>query len=57
MGTADTHALRADADRRHAVDTAGRLLSKYAEADYAARAAGLAYKVEHGIPVYGSDRQ
>ena len=57
MWTADNDEKRADGDRRRADDTAGRLLSRYAQADYAARAAGLAYKVDHRIPVYGSDRQ
>ncbi len=57
MWTADNEEKRATGDRNNSVDTAGRLLSKYAATDYAARGAGLVYKVQHAIPVYGSDRQ
>ncbi len=57
MWTADNDEKRAAGDRRNAVATANHLLEKYAAADYAARAAGLTYKVDHSIPIYGSDRE
>ena len=57
MWTADNDEKRATGDRNHSVDTAQHLLTKYATTDYAARGAGLVYKVQHAIPVYGSDRQ
>jgi hypothetical protein len=57
MWSADNDDKRAADDRKHSIDTAGHLLTKYETADYAARGAGLIYKVEHSIPVYGSDRQ
>lgn len=57
MWTADNDTKRATDDRNHAVDVAQHLLSKYGTTDYAARGAGLVYKVQHAIPVYGSDRQ
>ncbi len=57
MWGADNDGKRADDDRRHSVDTAQHLLTKYGSTDYAARGAGLVYKVEHAIPIYGSDRE
>ena len=39
-----------------AKDLAGRAQAKYADSDYAARAAGLVYKMEQQIPIYGNDR-
>jgi hypothetical protein len=33
------------------------LETKYAESEYGARAAGLIYKMEQQIPIYGSDRE
>jgi outer membrane protein assembly factor BamD (BamD/ComL family) len=55
MWTADDQGKKADEDRGHAKDIAGRLQTKYPDSDYAARAAGLVYKLEQGIPIYGSD--
>ncbi len=57
MWAADNNDHRAADDRRHAEEIAGQLQAKYGTADYAARGAGLSYKVQHGIPVYGNDRQ
>ena len=57
MWTADGNRDRAKEDRGHATDMAGRLASKYPESVYAARAADLVYKMQSGIPVYGSDRE
>jgi hypothetical protein len=57
MFTADGNGDRAKEDRGHATDLAGRLEQKYPDSVYAARAADLVYKVQSGIPVYGSDRE
>jgi len=43
--------------RSRAKDLAGRLQTKYPQTDYAPRAAGLVYKLEQGIPIYGVDRE
>ncbi|HEX5234012.1 MAG TPA: hypothetical protein VFW25_01645 [Silvibacterium sp.] len=57
MWTADGNSDRAKDDRGHATDLAGRLEGKYLDSVYAARAADLVYKMQSGIPVYGSDRE
>jgi hypothetical protein len=57
MWTADGNADRAKDDRKDAVDLAGRLEAKYPQSVYAARAANLVYKIQTGIPVYGSARE
>jgi hypothetical protein len=55
---------QADNDDKHATEARGRakglaaqLEAKYSDTDYAARAAGLIYKMEQQIPIYGSDRE
>jgi hypothetical protein len=55
--TADGSGDRAKEDRGHATDMAGRIQAKYPDSVYAARAADLVYKMQSGIPVYGSDRE
>ncbi len=57
MWTADGNSKRAEEDRAHANDIAGRLQAKYSQSEYAARAASLIYKVQQGIAIYGSDRE
>ena len=57
MWAADGNDGHAKEDRGHATDLAGRLEAKYTESVYAARAADLVYKMQSGIPVYGSDRE
>ncbi|HEX4067541.1 MAG TPA: hypothetical protein VHZ09_16095 [Acidobacteriaceae bacterium] len=57
MWTADGNDGRAKEDRGHAADLAGRLETKYPESEYASRAADLVYKMQSGIPVYGSARE
>ena len=37
--------------------SAERVESKYSQSEYAARAAGLVYKMEQAIPIYGGDRE
>jgi outer membrane protein assembly factor BamD (BamD/ComL family) len=57
MYSADNEEKKSDAARSHAKDLAERLQTKYPQTDYAARAAGLVYKLEQGIPIYGVDRE
>jgi len=56
MWAADGNGKKADEDRGHARAIVQRLQEKYSQSEYAARGAGLIYKVEQGIPIYGSDR-
>ncbi|HZD47122.1 MAG TPA: hypothetical protein VE178_00130 [Silvibacterium sp.] len=57
MWTADNNDHKAQEDRTRAADIAGQLQSKYPQSEYAARSASLIYKVQQGIPIYGSDRE
>jgi hypothetical protein len=57
MWVADGEEKKAAQDRSAATDLAGRLQAKYPQSDYAARGAGLVYKVQQSIPIYGSDRE
>lgn len=57
MYASDNEDKKADDARAHAKDLAARLESKYPQSDYSARAAGLIYKLEQGIPIYGIDRE
>ena len=57
MYAADNDDRKSEGARSHARDLAGRLQSKYPQSDYSARAAGLVYKLEQGIPIYGIDRE
>ncbi len=57
MYSADNEDKKSDEARGHAKELAARLQSKYPQTDYAPRAAGLVYKLEQGIPIYGVDRE
>jgi outer membrane protein assembly factor BamD (BamD/ComL family) len=57
MWQADGNGKRADEDRGHAKGIFVRLQQKYPQSAYTARAASLIYKVDQGIPVYGSSRE
>src|SRR5271170_1098929 len=57
MYSADNEDKKSDEARAHAKNLAARLQSKYPQTDYAPRAAGLVYKLEQTIPIYGSDRE
>jgi hypothetical protein len=48
---------KAEAAKAKAIALAGQLESRFAQSDYAARAAGLVYRLEQSIPIYGSDRE
>jgi hypothetical protein len=56
MYQADNDDKKSGEARARAKDLAGRVETKYSDNDYAARAAGLVYKMEQQIPIYGSDR-
>ena len=55
MYQADNDERKSNDARARAKDLAGRAQAKYADSDYAARAAGLVYKMEQQIPIYGSE--
>jgi hypothetical protein len=55
MYQADNEEKKSGEARAHAKDLAGRVQTKYSDSDYAARAAGLVYKMEQQIPIYGSE--
>jgi hypothetical protein len=57
MWQADGNRKRADEDRGHAHAIYDRLQQKYPDSSFTARAASLVYKVDQGIPVYGSSRE
>ncbi len=57
MWVADGQEKKAHEDRKFAQELAGRLTAKYPQTDWAARGAGLVYKVQQQIAVYGSDRE
>jgi outer membrane protein assembly factor BamD (BamD/ComL family) len=48
---------KADAAKDRAIGIAGTLESKYPQSDYSARVAGLIYKLQASIPIYGTDRE
>jgi len=57
MFQADNDQKKADEARGRAKALAGQVESKYSDSDYGARAAGLVYKMEQQIPIYGSERE
>jgi hypothetical protein len=57
MYSADNDDKKAEQARARAKDLATRLIAKYPQSDYSARASGLIYKLEQGIPIYGADRE
>ncbi len=57
MWVADGQDKKATEDRGHAQELAARLTTKYPQSDWAARGAGLIYKVQQQIAIYGSDRE
>jgi hypothetical protein len=57
MYSADNEDKKSGEARDHAKQLAARLEAKYPQTDYAPRAAGLVYKLEQGIPIYGVDRE
>jgi len=55
MYQADNEEKKCGDARARAKDLAARVQAKYSDSDYAARAAGLVYKMEQQIPIYGSE--
>jgi len=53
----DEDKKKADQAAKNCAAIADQLRQKYPKSDYAARAASLAFRVQQGIPVYGSDRE
>ena len=56
MYTVEENRKKADAAAAHTQALAQQLKAKYAQSDYAARAAAIAYKVQQGIAIFGNDR-
>ena len=56
MFQADDNKKRSEAAGASTQALAKELQQKYPQSDFAARGASLAYRVQQGIPVYGSDR-
>lgn len=57
MWAADGNGKRADEDRGHAHAIFDRMQQKYPDSSYTARAASLIYKIDQGVPIYGSSRE
>ena len=57
MFNADNSDKKADGAKTRAHELAGRLKDKFAQSDFASRAAALVFKLDQSIPVYGIDRQ
>lgn len=56
MYNVDENKKRADDAAKNCQSIADQLRQKYPQSDFAARAASIAFRVQQGIPVYGSDR-
>jgi hypothetical protein len=57
MYAADGNDNKSNAAHSRARELAARLQGKFPQTDFAARAAALVFKLDEGIPVYGSDRE
>jgi hypothetical protein len=57
MYSADGSDNKSNSAKTHAHELAAKLKDRFAQTDYAARAAALVYKLDEGIPVYGIDRE
>jgi outer membrane protein assembly factor BamD (BamD/ComL family) len=57
MWSEDNNQKRADQDRNFARGVLTRMEQKYPESPFTARTAAMIYKVDQGIPIYGSSRQ
>jgi hypothetical protein len=54
MYKADNRQKKSEGARDYARELAARLRTRYSSSDFAARATSLVYKLEQGIPVYGT---
>jgi hypothetical protein len=57
MFAADGSDKKSDEAHNRARELAAKLKDKFPQSDYAWRAAALVYKLDEGVPVYGSDRE
>jgi hypothetical protein len=57
MYAADDDKKKSDGARVKARDLNSKLVSHWAQTDYAARSAALVYKMDQDIPIYGIDRE
>jgi hypothetical protein len=57
MYAADGSDNKSNAAHNHARELAARLQGKFPQSDFAVRAAAIVFKLDQGIPVYGSDRE
>jgi hypothetical protein len=57
MWAADGNGKRADEDRGHTKAILDRMQQKYPQSPFTARAASLVFKIDQGVPVYGSSRE
>ncbi len=56
MYTVDENRKRAEQAAGKTADLAAEMRAKFPQSDFSARATSLAFRVQQGIPVYGSDR-
>src|SRR3954447_19696542 len=54
---ADENEKKVEGAKAHAHELAARMKEKFAQSDYTARAMALAFKIDQGIPVYGTEKQ
>jgi len=57
MYLVDDQKRRSDDAARQVEGLAAEMKNRFGNTDYAARAASIAYRVQQGIPIYGSDRE
>ncbi len=57
MYTVQEDRKRADFAKQQAITLADFMKQRFAQSDFTARAASIAYKVSQDIPVYGNDRE
>ncbi len=57
MFAADGSDKKSDEAHNRARELAAKLKDKFPQSDYAWRAAALVYKLDQGVPVYGTDRE
>ena len=57
MFAADGSDSKSGAARNNARQLSARLRDKFSQSDFTVRAAALVFKLDEGVPVYGSDRQ
>jgi len=57
MFAADGNDGKSGAARNNARQLSARLRDKFSQSDFTVRAAALVFKLDEGVPVYGSDRQ